>query len=113
MDNASFNYLRTFRRRYGFTEAELAGLIGSRGHTSMSLFENGERVPTLKQGFGLAIVLGAPVHRLFPGLFGSVEEVVMQRVAQLIKELDGKKDPRSVAKREHLESLAGQNHDEV
>ncbi len=42
---------------------------------------------------------------MFPDLFEETEDAVMRRAKNLVDELDGKADPRSVYKREFLEAL--------
>lgn len=115
MNNASFNYVRTFRQRHALTEDELALLINQRSHTSVSRIEVGRRVPNLEGALALQVLFRQEPRRLFPGLYEAVEDGVMRRGKFLIDALAGRTDPRSVAKREFLEGLAREddNPDEV
>jgi transcriptional regulator with XRE-family HTH domain len=106
MNNSSFNYVRTFRQRYGLNERELAFLINQRSHTAVSRIEVGDRVPDLEGSLALQVVFRQPPHRVFPGFYELVEEGVMRRAVTLIAELAEDKSERSGAKRAFLESLA-------
>ena len=106
MNNASFNYVRTFRQRHALTEDELAFLISQRSHTAVSRIEVGRRVPNLEGALALQVLFRQQPRQMFPGLYEAVEDGVMRRGKALIDDLAGKSDPRSVAKREFLEGLA-------
>jgi transcriptional regulator with XRE-family HTH domain len=109
----SFNYVRTYRRRYALTEEELGFLLGLRGHSAVSQYESGERNPTLETALGLQVLFDQQPRQLFPGLYEKVEDRVMTRIAKLLGRLDGKRDQRSQAKREFLEDVPGGGHDSV
>lgn len=106
MNNASFNYVRTFRQRHALTEDELAFLISQRSHTAVSRIEVGRRVPNLEGALALQVLFRQQPRRMFPGLYEDVRDDVMRRGKTLIDELADRTDRRSVAKREFLEGLA-------
>jgi DNA-binding XRE family transcriptional regulator len=112
MNNCSFNYVRTFRRRYALAEEDLAFLIDQRSQSAIAQFESGDRVPTLAQALALQVLFRAPPHRVFPGLYEDVEDGVMRRASELVDRLEGETDTRSTAKREFLESLARMDDNE-
>jgi DNA-binding XRE family transcriptional regulator len=106
MNNASFNYVRTFRQRHALSEDELAFLISHRSHTTISKIEVGRRAPNLAGALALQVLFRQQPRQMFPGLYEAVEEGVMQRAKTFIDDLEGRSDPRSLAKREFLEGLA-------
>jgi DNA-binding XRE family transcriptional regulator len=106
MNNASFNYVRTFRQRHVLTEDELAFLISQRSHTAVSRIEVGRRVPNLEGALALQVLFRQQPRQMFPGFYEAVEDGVMRRCKTLIDALADKADPRSVAKRRFLEGLA-------
>jgi len=105
MKNSSFNYVRTFRKRHALTGLELASLIGHRSDRTVHWYEKGERVPTLEAALALQILFRQLPHQLFPGLYEAVEDKVMRRAAAMLRQLEGRKDRRTAAKRELLEFL--------
>ncbi len=106
MKHSTFNYVRTHRRRFAFSEEELAFLLNQRAQSAVAQFENGDRVPSLKCAFALQVLFRLRPHHMYPDLYEHVEDGVMRRAAQLIEDLESKADKRSVAKREFLEALA-------
>ena len=86
------NYLRAKRKRTGFTQQELAFLLGSRSGAKVSRLEHKIRTPDLKTAIACLIVFGTPLEDLFPGICGSVKEDVIERARLLSRKL-GKKGP--------------------
>jgi transcriptional regulator with XRE-family HTH domain len=115
MTNSSFNYVRTFRKRHALSKFELAFLIGQRSDSAVHWFERGDRKPTLEAALALQILFSQVPHQLFPGLYEAVEERVMRRAAQMLRDLEGRRDRKSEAKRRLLEQLplAGTNDIEL
>jgi DNA-binding XRE family transcriptional regulator len=112
MNHARFNYVRTFRQRHAFTENELAFLVNHRSHTPISRIEIGRFVPNLSVGLALQVLFRQEPKRLFPGLYEAVEEEVMRRAASFLEDLGDHRGPRSQAKREFLECLAREDHND-
>jgi DNA-binding XRE family transcriptional regulator len=106
MNNASFNYVRTFRQRHCFTEDELAYLVSHRSHTRISRIEIGRAVPNLTVGLALQVLFRQEPKQMFPGLYESIEDEVMRRAASFLEDLEGHNDRRSRAKRDLLDGLA-------
>ena len=112
MNNSSFNYVRTHRRRYALSSRELAFLINQRAESAIAQFEAGDRVPNFEAALALQVLFRQPPRHMFPGFYESVEEGVMRRVAKLISMLEDETDQRSVAKREFLEGIAREDNDD-
>lgn len=112
MTHRSFNYVRTYRRRYALTAEELGFLMNLRGHSAIAQYESGERNPTLEGALALQVLFNQQPRQLFPGLYERVEDRVMRRVAKLLDCMEDKRDRRSLAKREFLEAIPGEANDE-
>ena len=63
------NRLVIYRKRMGFSQKQVAGLLGFRGTSMLSRYEHGRSVPPLRMAFCLSIVLRVPVEFLFPALY--------------------------------------------
>jgi DNA-binding XRE family transcriptional regulator len=114
MNNASFNYVRTYRLRECLTEEELAFLINQRSHTAVSAIETGRRLANLEGALALQVLFREEEPKgMFPGLFEHVEEGVMRRALVIIKRLEGLTDAVSNHKRAFLEGLARPEGDDI
>jgi transcriptional regulator with XRE-family HTH domain len=70
MDSKSkTNNLVLYRRRMGFTQKQVARLLGRRDTSTVSHYENGRSFPPLPIALSLEIILRVPVAFLFPGLY--------------------------------------------
>lgn len=110
MRDAAFNYVRMFRQRHAFSERELATLIAQRWHTSISRMEGGREPIGLRAALALQVLFRQEPHRMFPGLYEAVEDEVMRRAKDMIDELEGRSDSRSLHKRQFLEGLAADDN---
>jgi DNA-binding XRE family transcriptional regulator len=82
-------YLRTFRRRAGLTQLELAFLIGIKNATVISRIEGLKRPPRLEWAVALAALFGTRAGELFPGLFSQAHDDLLCRTRELYEELQG------------------------
>jgi transcriptional regulator with XRE-family HTH domain len=105
MDQRLKTYLRTFRRRWGLTQTELAFLIGIKSNTLVSRFEELKRTPSLSASFACEIIFDASPIELFPGLFDDVQEAVYLRANELYEELQGSSSKATRTKLDFLESV--------
>jgi len=98
------NYVRTYRKRAGLTQSEVAFLLGCRWRTKVSDYEYFKRRPSLETLFAYQLIFRTPGDELFPGVFTEVERETQKRVRSLIEKLYAR---RPTAKRQRkLESLA-------
>ncbi|MEF8699269.1 MAG: helix-turn-helix transcriptional regulator [Candidatus Accumulibacter sp. UW20] len=97
------NYVRTQRRRWAFTQNEVAALLGFESRTCISRIEQGKRVPTLESALALEVLFGEPPKSLFPYIYAEVEDMLMQRAAVLYGGLINSTSPREKRKCELLE----------
>jgi transcriptional regulator with XRE-family HTH domain len=84
------NYLRTYRRRSGLTQQDVAFLIGSESGTQISRYEKRRRLPTLRTALALQCIYGVPVAELFAGIFQSVDAEMQARTRKLATKLKPK-----------------------
>jgi transcriptional regulator with XRE-family HTH domain len=59
------NRIRTIRVRRGILQAELAKRVGVTQKT-ISIWENGEQVPSLENVYQVAAALGTTAHKILP-----------------------------------------------
>src|SRR5713226_2588747 len=62
------NYLRTYRKRSGLTQREVAFLLGCRNGAQVSRYEKRRRVPPLGMALACEAAFGVPVSELFAGI---------------------------------------------
>jgi transcriptional regulator with XRE-family HTH domain len=82
------NYLRTFRKRSGLLQSEIAFLLSSGSGCKVSRYERFVRVPNLQTAMAFEIIYGAPVSELFAGIFQKVEKRIVRRARLLAHRLN-------------------------
>jgi len=82
------NYLRTYRKRAGLTQGEVAFLLDGLSGAKVSRDERRTRRPNLRTAFGYQVIFGAAAHELLAGLFAEVEQNVIRRASLLSSRLD-------------------------
>lgn len=101
------NYLRTFRKRAGFSQRELAFLLGCKNAAKVTRYERFVRQPTLRTALAYEAIFGAPVRELFAGIYSEVEREAAKRAALLGRRLQNRKPDRlTVRKLELLRMIA-------
>jgi DNA-binding XRE family transcriptional regulator len=89
------SHLGTHRRRSGFSQLELARLVGHRNSGRVSRHERGVTVPPLSVALAYEAVFHVPVHELFPG----IHEAALKNIEAKIAGLDAALGRRSVIDR--------------
>jgi transcriptional regulator with XRE-family HTH domain len=84
------NYLRSYRKRAGLTQREVAFLLGCQNGAQVSRYEKRRRVPPLRTALACEAVFGAPVSDLFNGLHERAGEEIQKRLLELRSRLQGK-----------------------
>lgn len=74
--------LRLARRKAGFTQRDIAHLLGTRKST-ISEFEGGKRRPTLTQIVTLSVIFGRSFESLFEGEMRQAEAALRERIITL------------------------------
>jgi transcriptional regulator with XRE-family HTH domain len=98
-------YLKPYRRRWGLTQKELAGLLGFQTGSAVSRLERRLRHPSLETAYAFEIILGTPPAELFPGLYTTVKRDVVARARILYDELQGNSSASTQLKLDFFEEI--------
>jgi transcriptional regulator with XRE-family HTH domain len=79
--------LRRLRKKSGLNQKELAHILGFRSGVPISRHERSESVPDLLTAFGYEAIFRVPISQIFPGLYGTVELGIEERLAKIEDEL--------------------------
>jgi DNA-binding XRE family transcriptional regulator len=99
------SYLRPHRRRWGFTQGELAFLIGYETGKSISRIESLKQKPTLDAALSCGVIFNTAPVKLFPGTLSDAEQRVFARASELYEELQGDPSKTTRIKLDFLEVL--------
>lgn len=75
--------LRIHRKQSGFTQEEVAFLLGMQVHSLVSRHEGLKREPDLRIAFAYQLVFNASAHDLFPTVFADVCNMLAKRAGDL------------------------------
>lgn len=81
------NYLRMYRKRAGFTQVELAYLLGVRSAGKISRHEHFAQGTTLEAALAYEAIVGVSVRKLFAGTYAGIEHEVKKRARRLRRHL--------------------------
>ena len=103
------NYLRTYRKRAGLSQVELALLLGCQSGAKVSRYEHTARRPSLETAFAYEVVLHTSLRDLFAGMYRDVEKQTRKRAWQLLRKLESADpaDSQVIRKMALLRSLQG------
>jgi transcriptional regulator with XRE-family HTH domain len=73
------NRLVIYRRRMGFSQRQVARLLGHKDATLLCMYERGRILPPLFAALGLGIILRVPVEFLFPGIYDDLKSRIRQQ----------------------------------
>ena len=105
MDHRLKSYLRPLRRRWGFTQQEIAFLIGVKSRTVISRIEASARRPSVDAAFICMLVFDVSPSDLFPGLIAELHEDMQLRANDLYEDLQGDSSKGTRIKLDFLERL--------
>lgn len=74
------NYLRTYRKKSGLSQKDLALLVGRESASVVSRYEAGSRTISLETAVAFSVVYGVPLGDLFAGMVSKVEEETIARL---------------------------------
>lgn len=77
------NYLRTHRKKSGLSQRELASILGFLTEIQVSRHERSITIPGLLIALAYEVVFCVPIAEMFPGLHGTVETNIEERLAEL------------------------------
>ena len=83
LNKQKHNSLILYRRRMGFTQKQIAGLLGQRDTSMISHYEHGRSLPPLPIALSLEIILRVPVAFLFPGIYDELKSRIRQQEEEL------------------------------
>jgi transcriptional regulator with XRE-family HTH domain len=100
------NYLKMYRKRIGLTQEELAFLLGAKGDSKVSRYENSRRIPIFRAILGYSVIFQAPLQDLFAGHYDEVVIIIHKRAKRLQAKLGiSPESPRLAHKMKFLEEL--------
>jgi len=73
------NYLRTYRKKAGLSQRDVAVLLGAEDSAQVSRYEKRRRLPSLETALAYEVILGASVSELFAGVKESIEKRIARR----------------------------------
>lgn len=82
------NYLKTYRKRSGLTQREVAFLLGWKFGEQLSRYEKRHRIPTLIDALACEAVFNVPVGKLFAGARDAIAQEIKARVETLRADLE-------------------------
>ena len=101
------NYLRTFRRRAGLSQDEVAFLLGCQSGAHVCHYERFRRVPSLRTALAFAVIFQTPIQMLYAGEFQKVEQAIRRRAKRLSARLSvANTDPSTARKVALLDAVA-------
>ena len=100
------NYLKSYRKKWGLTQTEMAQLLGGNSPGKVSLYEKFERLPTLQTALLYEAIFGVPVSQLFAGIYQQAEKEAAQCARIIQKKKSTKADLKSARKKELLRMIA-------
>jgi DNA-binding XRE family transcriptional regulator len=76
-------YLRTYRRRTGLSQEEIAFLLGGFTGATVSRHETATRMPVLQNALMYELVFAVPVKDLYFGIYQAARSTVLSRANSL------------------------------
>ena len=73
------NNLILYRKRMGFTQKQVARLLGHRDTSMVSHYERGRSLPPLIVALGFEIIFRVPVAFLFPALYDTLKQQIRRQ----------------------------------
>lgn len=96
-----YSYLRTERRKWELTQAELGALLGISAD-SVGSYERGTRTVPARVLIASEVLFGMRAPELFPGFCGTAQDDLGRRALAMHDHLEGKADSVSAKKRQLL-----------
>jgi len=81
------NYLRTYRKKLGLNERQLAFLLGLKSSARISAMELGQAVPTARECIALRLLFAQSFEKLWPRVALGVEATTVTNIRRLIARL--------------------------
>jgi transcriptional regulator with XRE-family HTH domain len=84
------NYLRTYRKKAGLSQREVAFLLGCEDGAQISRYEKRHRLPPLETALACEAIYGVPIAELFAGIRQRVGRNIEKRRLESRSRLEGK-----------------------
>ena len=81
------NYLRSYRKRTGLSQDDVAFLMGVESGAKVCRYERFARVPNLRTAFAYEVIFDTPASELFGGCYQQIEKQVTQRAIRLLRRI--------------------------
>ena len=88
------NYLRTYRKKSGLTQREVAFLLGRKNGAQLSRYEKQRRLPPLRTALAFEAIFKIPLPELFAGLRESVRRETSERIEKLDADVQAPTDSK-------------------
>lgn len=100
------NYVRTYRKRLGFSQDEVAYLLDCKSGAKISRYEHFRREPTLRTALAYEVIFQTPVRELFAGIYETVERQTLKQIRSLSEKLNASDPPhqRHLRRRRQVEA---------
>jgi DNA-binding XRE family transcriptional regulator len=85
MQEPKHTLVSQYRRSHGLTQDDLAILLGSSGHSYISMLESGDRVPHIRDAVLLAWLFDVQPETLFPAVYLTIHEHFRQNLSRLVE----------------------------
>ena len=82
------NYLRTYRKRSGLSQEEVAYLLGSQCGSKVCRYERFTQQPNLETGLACELLFRTPMRELYAGTHQKVGNRLVKRIQALIRRLN-------------------------
>ena len=93
------NYLRTYRKRLGFSQDEMAFLVRLHDGPKVCHYERYRLTPSLETALSYEVIFKTPVKELFRGTCRTVERNVIARATVLRRKLSRVKPSRLITRK--------------
>ena len=80
------NHLWLYRQKRGYSQKEVAFLLGHKSTAHISEYERGRRMPSVKTALKLEIVFSIPLAFLYSDLYAMLKEEIQSRREKLLAE---------------------------
>jgi transcriptional regulator with XRE-family HTH domain len=81
------SYLRTYRKKAGLSQNDLADILGLVNELQISRHERSLTLPLFLTAISYEVIFHVPIAELFPGLYETVRQNVEMRLGELEEQL--------------------------
>jgi transcriptional regulator with XRE-family HTH domain len=93
------NYLRTYRKKLGLTQREVAFLLGSHSGAKVSRYERSGRIPSVRTIFAYEAIFQKPARELFAGIYARAERETLRKIRMLVSRLRNRQESPVLARK--------------